>query len=209
MSRKPAKHHVLDPFAHLLGTMPDAKIAEMAGVSRTLVLYRRQRDGIEAYGNRSKGRSGGRRGRKSVLLPFVELMGIRSDAEIARMAGCNKDNVTSYRRRHGIRSSVSPTVGAFQGPSPRPGSEAIGVPVVWGGLPLLVQDSSPSKKQKSFICTVVDVPGLYLVRAADFATAAQLAQEVAKVRFPRGAVRSLVQMAELEERLAVASGSAP
>lgn len=171
------QHHrvdaVLEPFKHLVGTMTDAGIAELAGVSRSSVINYRRRHGIAAFDRR--GGAGKPRGRTSVLVPFVHLLGVRSDAEVARLAGCSKDNVTSYRRRHGIASSVVPEVGALQGaasPS-RPGSP----PVIMGELPILAEDSASEASLHDFVCAIDRVPGLQLVRARDFATAARLAQD--------------------------------
>lgn len=49
-----------------------------------------------------------RRGRKSRLTPFAAMIGVRSDEDVAKAAGCTVANVYMYRRRHGIAAPSVP-----------------------------------------------------------------------------------------------------
>lgn len=117
-----AEHSVdrLAAYVNQLGKVSDDEIALMAGLSRNSVgAYRRKR-GIPAYTGylfesvggakpkppKRKQKSGGRRrGRVSKLEPFVHLLGVRTDAEVAAVAGVARASVTMYRNRNGIPAS--------------------------------------------------------------------------------------------------------
>lgn len=116
-----ADHSVdrLAAFLNQLGRVPDDEIAGKAGLSRNSVgAYRRKR-GIPAYTGylfapagakpskpkRATSTVGRRRGRVSKLEPFVHLLGVRTDAEVAAIAGVARASVTMYRNRYGIPAS--------------------------------------------------------------------------------------------------------
>lgn len=101
---------VLAAHRNRLGKEPDQKIADQAGVSRTLVVNYRKKLGIPAY----QGHKGAVpatkpmaaplddrpfRGRRSALDPFRHQLGTVPDAEIARLAGVTAENVRTYRQR--------------------------------------------------------------------------------------------------------------
>lgn len=110
----------LEPYAHLIGTVPDKEIAEQAGVTAENVRTYRIRRGIPAAwrGETSselagkletkaaRGRSSRRHrkvsSRPSRLDPYRHLLGEVPDRELADMAGVSAENVRSYRVRRGI-----------------------------------------------------------------------------------------------------------
>ena len=109
----------LAAFLNELGRVPDDEIADKAGLSRNSVgAYRRKR-GIPAYTGylfaaagskpskpkRTAPATGRRRGRVSKLEPFVHLLGVQTDAEVAAVAGVARASVTMYRNRYGIPAS--------------------------------------------------------------------------------------------------------
>jgi hypothetical protein len=114
----------LAPYVNQLGKVSDDQIALMAGLSRNSVgAYRRKR-GIPAYTGylfesvgvseraapRRKPKAGRRqRGRVSKLQPFVHLLGVQTDAEVAAVAGVARASVTMYRNRNGIPASRQAT----------------------------------------------------------------------------------------------------
>jgi len=97
----------LDPYLDKLGFLPDRELADLAGVSAQNVRAYRKRRGIpatwrgegvaSAVGDRPK-----RRARRGKLTPFLEKIGILSDATIAKMAQATSANVRAYRLRHDI-----------------------------------------------------------------------------------------------------------
>ena len=115
-SSKPAKPRKskLDPFMDQVGVVPDAQVAELAGVSAENVRAFRKRRGIPAgWRGETAGApaaaakptparrraSGPRRGK---LTPYREQIGILTDSQIAKLAGTASQNVRAYRLRHGI-----------------------------------------------------------------------------------------------------------
>lgn len=104
---------VLAAYRNRLGKIPDQKVADQAGVSRTLVVNYRKKLGISAYqghkGNAPTNKSVAEnasdrpfRGRRSALDPFIGQLGSLPDAEIARLAGVTAENVRTYRQRRNI-----------------------------------------------------------------------------------------------------------
>ncbi|MDP2309274.1 MAG: hypothetical protein Q8P18_24845 [Pseudomonadota bacterium] len=101
---------VLAALRSQLGTIPDQKIADQAGVSRTLVVNYRKKLGIPAYQGHKGTTPAAQavvapldsrpfRGRRSALDPFLRHLGTVPDAEIARLAGVTTENVRTYRQR--------------------------------------------------------------------------------------------------------------
>lgn len=101
----------LASYRSRLGTVPDQQIADLVGVSRTLVVNYRKKLGIPAY-------SGYRtpapqpkpeaeterpfRGRRSALDAHIAILGKMPDAEVAKLAQVTAENVRTYRQRRGI-----------------------------------------------------------------------------------------------------------
>ncbi len=114
---------VLEPYRAQLGTVPDRHIAQLAQVSRAIVLAWRRRLGIKPYqgykfGSPGRDRiarpktpksdGGSFRGRRSAIDPHAALLGKVPDAEIARLAGVTTENVRMYRVRRGIAAEWQP-----------------------------------------------------------------------------------------------------
>lgn len=125
MPRQRKDYPELDQIRHRLGVEPDHKIAEEVGTSTSIVGRYRRKHGIPAYdgykfGVRSaptntppdkdadaSGAGRGKRGpdrapRRSKLNRWRELIGHRSDDEVAAQAGVTREAVRLYRRRHQI-----------------------------------------------------------------------------------------------------------
>ena len=138
----------LAAYVTQMGKVSDDEIALLAGLSRNSVgAYRRKR-GIPAYTGylfeaadrgplhggegsshgegggkaktrkRGQKRAGGQRGRVSKLEPFVHLLGVRTDAEVAAIAGVARASVTMYRNRNGIPASRQGNTPAVARPAP-------------------------------------------------------------------------------------------
>ncbi len=101
---------VLAAHRNRLGKVPDQKIADQAGVSRTLVVNYRKKLGIPAYQGHKGVVPAAKavvpplddrpfRGRRSALDPFRQQLGTVPDSEIARLAGVTAENVRTYRQR--------------------------------------------------------------------------------------------------------------
>lgn len=106
-----AEKSVLAAHRSRLGKVPDQQVADLAGVSRTLVVNYRKKLGIPPY----QGHKGAPtqpkatvedarpfRGRRSALDPYTNVLGTVPDAEIARLAGVTPENVRTYRQRRNI-----------------------------------------------------------------------------------------------------------
>jgi len=101
----------LAPFKAKLGKIPDQQIADLANVSRTLVVNYRKKLGIPPYqGHKAAAPSAPAkatddrpfRGRRSALDTYIDRLGRVPDAEIARLAGVTAENVRTYRHRRDI-----------------------------------------------------------------------------------------------------------
>jgi hypothetical protein len=113
----------IEPFAKLLGTVPDRTIAKKAGVSVRVVANYRASVGVAGYQTAHEPK---RRGRRSKIEPFVGLFDTVSDAIIAEKAGVGLNAVRTFRRVRGI-PSVQPAakaarVPAVNNPPPSPPS---------------------------------------------------------------------------------------
>lgn len=108
-----AEKSVLAPYRSRLGKVPDQQIADLANVSRTLVVNYRKKLNIAAYqGHKAAAASrpaeGGTRpfrGRRSALEAYSEMLGKVPDADVARLAGVTAENVRTYRQRRNIPAS--------------------------------------------------------------------------------------------------------
>lgn len=116
-----------------LGKVPDQKIADQAGVSRTLVVNYRKKLGIPAYqGHKGQvaappakaGPAEERtfRGRRSALDPYRHQLGTVPDSEIARLAGVTAENVRTYRQRRLISPAWQVADTAAPAPAPAVGA---------------------------------------------------------------------------------------
>lgn len=90
----------LEPFQHDLGRRPDREIAEKAGLSAATVARVRRSRGIPAPRFRKEQGAGGSR-----IDRYEDLLGVVSDAELARLADVSRAAVRNYRVRRGIPSS--------------------------------------------------------------------------------------------------------
>ncbi|MFN7146225.1 MAG: hypothetical protein ACK4YP_20805, partial [Myxococcota bacterium] len=105
-----AEKSVLSAYRSRLGKVPDQQIADLAKVSRTLVVNYRKKLNIAAYqGHKAAAASrpadGGTRpfrGRRSALEAYAEMLGKVPDADVARLAGVTAENVRTYRQRRNI-----------------------------------------------------------------------------------------------------------
>lgn len=112
----------LEALHDRLGQVPDAVLAEEAGVSRASVGAYRRSLGISAYadflfkpGHRPRRAAGSgepktpalkkRPGRKSALDAFADRIGVAPDATIAALAGVTKAAVATWRHRHGLSAT--------------------------------------------------------------------------------------------------------
>lgn len=99
----------LEPYRDLMGKRPDGEIAKLAGMDRRYVVVFRYYSDIPPYRRGSTPKPSGktndakpRRSRRSKLDEFRHLMGEVSDGRIAELAGCSREAVMRYRKRHGI-----------------------------------------------------------------------------------------------------------
>lgn len=174
----------LTPFQALLGAVPDQQIADLAGVSRALVVAYRKRLGVAAYtGHRNPpdqrpAAPADFRGRRSALDPFVDQLGRIPDAEIARLAGVTAENVRAYRARRGIPPASE---------APVPSAETPAVP-------------TPPRAPATAFLVGVDTregPRNYVILAADIAEAARTADARVADRHPEATIRSIQRVAEV------------
>lgn len=133
MARTPKTYPELDAVRELMGTMPDAEIAEKAGTSAAKVGRYRRKHGIKAYEGykfgirdaadgegaeqakpakpkkakaKSKNKTKKPPGRASKIAPFRDQVGKVPDREIATLAGVTPEAVRMFRRRHDIALQV-------------------------------------------------------------------------------------------------------
>lgn len=101
------------PFHPDMGKMSDGAVAKKWGVSAAMVLKHRRRFKIPAFGSVPKARRG-----PALLKPHLHLLGQVTDAEIARLAGCNVDLVQDARNRAGIPKAARKQPKAEREPKP-------------------------------------------------------------------------------------------
>src|SRR5262245_1037364 len=113
-ARPGSKDHRILPHAHLLGSVPDADVAEKAGVSvRTRPSCRGASPNSGYKGPRGR-RAAIRTGRRSKVDAFVHLLGKVPDRVVAEQAGVSLNAVRAYRTRMGISAA-----GRGRPPGPR------------------------------------------------------------------------------------------
>ena len=129
-ARPGSKDVQIQPYVHLLGTVPDSEVAEQAGVSvRTIASYR-SRKGIPGY-NGPRKRRAPPTSRKSKIDAYADQLGQVPDRVIAEKAGVTLNAVRNYRTKRGI-----PAAGRASSPAaaaPAPVVSAPQVSVVAGG----------------------------------------------------------------------------
>lgn len=106
----------LAPFLDMLGTIPDDVLAGVAGVPAAAVRAERVSRGLAEFeepglkpGAPVRVAPAERAPRRpSRIEPFRDLVGVRSDSEVARLAGVTPAGVQQYRRAHGIAARSGP-----------------------------------------------------------------------------------------------------
>jgi len=119
--RPGSKDAHLVPYLDELGKVPDADIAERAGVSVRTVASFRSRHQIAGYSGPRRAR-GERKRRSSRIDPFAELLGTVPDRVVAEKAGVSLNAVRNYRVKHGIAAAGRGRPKA--GTVPQPGAVA-------------------------------------------------------------------------------------
>jgi hypothetical protein len=167
----------LEPYRELMGKRPDGEVAQLAGMDRRYVVVYRTHNGIPAFrrggnnGAESK-RDKPKRFRRSRLDEFRHLMGQVPDGSIAELAGCSREAVMRYRKRHGIDpaprgrravAQVSPTP-APRTAAPEPPAEAAPAPVAEPApaqeapAPPVVDDDLPPEVDEVLMAEVASEP---------------------------------------------------
>jgi len=104
-ARPGSKDHRILAHAHLLGRVPDADIAEKAGVSVRTIASFRARNLIAGYKGPRRRRSAIRAGRGSKVDAYMHLLGKVPDRVVAEQAGVSLNAVRAYRTRMGIAAA--------------------------------------------------------------------------------------------------------
>ena len=97
------------PYLDILGTTPDSEIAAMARVSAAAVAKFRGRRGIAGYApdrplTERPAVEPRKFTRRSKLDAYADIIGVLTDAEVARKAGTSGEAVRAFRKRHGIEA---------------------------------------------------------------------------------------------------------
>jgi hypothetical protein len=98
-------------YASLLGTISDARIAEMAGLCRETVTYHRRRAGIHASNDRSRVKCTFQKGApppNKIEIPSALLgqLGKLSDGELAKTCGVSRGLIKQRRKKAGIAPAL-------------------------------------------------------------------------------------------------------
>jgi hypothetical protein len=104
-ARPGSKDHRILPHAHLLGSVPDADVADQAGVSVRTIASFRARNLIAGYKGPRRRRTETRTGRGSKVDAYVHLLGKVPDRVVAERAGVSLNAVRAYRTRMGISAA--------------------------------------------------------------------------------------------------------
>ena len=95
----------------ILGKMPDAKIAKIAGVSRKCISYYREKLNIPpapkesyTYNPHTKGKPSPKR--IKFTQEIKDLIGTMSDTEVAKLAKVHRRTIGGFRKRNGIKAYV-------------------------------------------------------------------------------------------------------
>lgn len=101
----------LEPYRDLMGKRPDGEIANLAGLDRRYVVVFRIQHDIPPYRRSNTPKPAPAAAskalgfRKSKLDEFRHLMGDVPDGRIAELAGCSREAVMRYRKRHDISAA--------------------------------------------------------------------------------------------------------
>lgn len=179
----------LTAYLHELGKVPDAEIARRAGVSRSWVVAFRKKRGIAAFeppveapagrpaSPAAKPRRVAEEGdsrvalrRRSKLDPYLHLIGVRPDSEVARLAGVTFENVRAFRKRHNLGAgSPADTVAAPGASTPAVAPVAAATPI-----PAAPERRKPGRKTPidAFAHLVGTVPDAEVARLSGASLAA-------------------------------------
>ena len=113
-----AKSRILEEHRALLGTVADAEVARITGVSPRTVATFRARHGSPGYQRWSDANRDRSQKRPSRIDPFVEHVGNAPDVEVAAMAGVTPQAVRNYRKKNGIAAPTRRSRRAARAPSP-------------------------------------------------------------------------------------------
>jgi hypothetical protein len=102
--RPGSKDSQLVPYLDELGQVPDAEVANRAGVSVRTVASFRSRHDIPGYSGPRRRRKD-RKPRRSRIDPYKEMLGQVPDRVVAEQAGVSLNAVRNYRVKHGIAAS--------------------------------------------------------------------------------------------------------
>lgn len=102
--RPGSKDALIAQYLDELGQVPDAEVAEQAGVSVRTVASFRARHQIPGYRGPRRP-ADARSPRRSRIDPFVQLLGKVADRVVAEKAGVSLNAVRNYRVKRGIRAS--------------------------------------------------------------------------------------------------------
>ncbi|MFT5458209.1 MAG: hypothetical protein ACI9K2_004714, partial [Myxococcota bacterium] len=101
-SRAGSKSHLVEAYGHMLGKVPDAEVAKLAKVSTRTVAAYRARHKIVGYDRWSDPKRERKQNRGSRIDPFRELVGVKPDSEVAKLAGVSPQAVRNFRAKNGI-----------------------------------------------------------------------------------------------------------
>ncbi len=110
-ARPGSKDAQILPFVHMLGSVPDADVADEAGVSVRTIASFRSRKGIPGYSGPRKRRRPGQ-GRRSKIDAFADMLGQVPDRVIAEKAGVTLNAVRNYRTKRNIQAATRSNVAA-------------------------------------------------------------------------------------------------
>ena len=204
VKRGPRKSTVakLEPYKDQLGKVADMEIASLAGVSNQTVAAYRKSLGIAATTRRGpkpkaappkaakapkKAASAApkKRGRKSKIAPYDELLGKVADAEIAKKAGVSQNAVRNRRFRMGIAAPPRPEKKAppkaAKAPAPKKAPKKAAAPKASKPSKKAPKKSSKGKKSKARLAFRVYQKGAdAVVVASSLVEAAEIASSKGK-----------------------------
>jgi hypothetical protein len=98
----------IGPYRDMVGKVRDQQIAARAGVTVEAVRMYRRRHGISLLVPGKPGRKPKKvatpRRRISKLDPYVDIIGVIPDADVAKRANVTSENVRAFRKRHNIEA---------------------------------------------------------------------------------------------------------
>lgn len=177
--RPGSKDHLIERHHALLGEVPDAEVAKLAGVSvRTVASFRARHD-IPGYSGPRRASTRSRK-RQSKIDPFAHLLGQVPDRVVAEKAGVSLNAVRNYRVKRGIpaagRAATAPVEAAPASP-----------------------DVAPAVARTAWRVSIrhdgAVVEGVVLAPSVE--AAAQLAADAARTRYAGGTVQRVEWVGEL------------